>query len=54
MFFCHGQKRESLAARGATKNRYITLNISEYPGRILTYFTGLVVVLIGIITFGAT
>jgi len=32
------------------KNRYITPNISEYPGPILTYFIGLVGVLVGMIT----
>jgi len=31
------------------KNRHITQNISEYPGPILTYFTGLVGVLVGMI-----
>jgi len=31
------------------KNRHITPNISEYPGPILTYFTGLVDVLVGMI-----
>ena len=31
------------------KNRHITQNISEYPGPILTYFTGLVGVLMGMI-----
>jgi len=29
--------------------RHITPNKSEYPGPILTYFTGLVVVLVGMI-----
>ena len=31
------------------KNWHITPNISEYPGPILTYFTGLVGVLVGMI-----
>jgi len=29
------------------QNRHITPNISEYPGPILTYFTGLVGMLVG-------
>jgi len=32
-----------------TKNWHITQNISEYTGSILTYFTGLVGVLVGMI-----